>query len=268
MQDDGWEVPNKINSWKNPPKLKKVSTSLADYKGNLADLPDGIEVISVTEPVDMDEKLSAYEDKEDDNDYNVSSDDDSSPEVKVVNKRILHQKPGDSSVSTSNSDDDSDSSSDQKKPAKNEGEDKIKPAFKRQKTSQRTSPTKASATQNVSVLPEDYAALLPRMCMNFGTEPYFNFMLGKFALGVANDAIIAFCYAYNLNEIPEKIFVGYEPFFGVLKIYTIGVEKHMKYFQLLKDSKYAPYLYVCYSFDIHYIKLSFFCFFFISHIFI
>eukprot|EP00978_Attheya_sp_CCMP212_P026962 scaffold89747_cov26-Attheya_sp.AAC.1 len=46
MQEAGWEAPDQIKSLKNPPKLQMSSTSLADFKGNLADVPDGNKIIS------------------------------------------------------------------------------------------------------------------------------------------------------------------------------------------------------------------------------
>jgi hypothetical protein len=169
---------------------------------------------------------------------------------------------------SSNSDSDSDSDSDKKASGKrkkieaNKGQapKKKKPkqstsasASAQKKKPKQSKSTAASAMQRPSVAQVDYGALLPRMAMTFGTELFLNFMLGKFPVHVSNDDILGFCYAYNLNEIPEKVFMGYEPFFGALKIYTLGVEKHMKYFQLLKDSKYTSYLYIYYAFVIHHI---------------
>eukprot|EP00978_Attheya_sp_CCMP212_P025770 scaffold83540_cov58-Attheya_sp.AAC.1 len=225
------------------------STSLADFKGNLADVPDENEIISVKEQADDKEEVFSSDEKEVvSNESDSSSDDDSAPklEPKVDSKKLLRpptnrqiQVPTRDTLSvSSNSDSDSDNRSNKKLPAKRNVEENIDQASKRQKTNQPRS-TAASAMQSTSVAHVDYAALLPIMSMNFGTEFFSNFMPGKFPIGVSNDAIIGFCYAYNFNEIPEKVFVGYEPFFGALKIYTIGVEKHMKYFQLLKDNQHA-----------------------------
>eukprot|EP00978_Attheya_sp_CCMP212_P014575 scaffold37203_cov55-Attheya_sp.AAC.1 len=196
-----------------------------------------------------DELSSSYEKEVIANESELSSDDDSAPELDSPTRphaspsRGIQVLPTDTVSVSSNSESDSDNRSDKKPRAvctssKREVEENLDQASKRQKKNQPTSAA-ASATQSTSVAHVDYEALVPIMSMNFGTEPFTNFMRGKFPIDVSNDAIAGFCYAYNFNEIQEKVFLGYEPFFGALKIYTIGVEKHMKYFQLLKDNQHT-----------------------------
>eukprot|EP00978_Attheya_sp_CCMP212_P033623 scaffold136638_cov58-Attheya_sp.AAC.2 len=247
ITEAGWEVPDKIRSFKTPAKVKASSTPLVDYKGNLADIPDGNEDISVEGQVDNnDDASSSHESVVGANATDLSSDDDSAPEV--VDQKLQRSTsippskvPSKATKSvSSNSESESDSESDSvascdKKPAavshsaKRVTVIKLPQKPKRQKTQ-----AKASTTQSTSVVHVDYSALLPYMSMNFGTKPFMNIMLGKFPDHVSNDGIIGFCFAYNLKEIPKKVFLGYEPFLGALKIYTTGVDKHMKYFQLLK----------------------------------
>jgi hypothetical protein len=277
MQEAGWEVPDQIKSLKNPPKLRMSSASLADFKGNPADIPDGNEIINA----DDEEEVYLNDEKDDvANALDVSSDDDSAPTPKKQKHRQGSPRRPDKVTTkdtysvSSTSDSDSDNRSNKKPPAKREDDKKppaksedernillptkrvveanIDPASKRQKLKPPASAA-ASAVQSSSAAPVDYAALLPHMSFNFGTELFLNFMLGKFPIHVSNDDIMGLCYAYNFKEIPAEVFVGYEPFLGALQIYTIGVEKHMRYFELLKDSKYASYLYICYAFVLYHI---------------
>eukprot|EP00978_Attheya_sp_CCMP212_P023009 scaffold69622_cov30-Attheya_sp.AAC.1 len=249
MQEAGWEVPDQIKSFKNPPKLRMSSASLADFKGNPADIPDGYEIINEKEDADDKEEVYSNDEKDDvANASDVSSDDDSAP--KCGQSRSDKGTTKETFSVSSTSDSDSDDRSDKKPPAKREDEIKIllhgkrvveaniDQASKRQKLNPPISAA-ASAVKSSSAAQVDYPALLPLISLNFGTESFLNFMLGKFPINVSNDDIMGLCYAYNFDEIPEEVFVGYEPFFGALQIYTIGVEKHMKYFQLLNDNLHS-----------------------------
>eukprot|EP00978_Attheya_sp_CCMP212_P015789 scaffold40880_cov53-Attheya_sp.AAC.2 len=131
MQEAGWEVPDQIKSLKNPPKLKMSSTSLADFKGNLADVPDGNEIISVKEQADnKDEVFSSDEKEVVSNESESSSDDDSAPKLahKLDSQKLLRPPPSrqiqvltrDTASVSSNSDSDSDNRSDKKPRAKRE----------------------------------------------------------------------------------------------------------------------------------------------------
>eukprot|EP00978_Attheya_sp_CCMP212_P034935 scaffold149423_cov60-Attheya_sp.AAC.3 len=195
------------------------STLLSDYKGNLADIPGGNEDISVEGQADSNDDASTSNEMEVvANPTGNSSDDDSAPKLDVKpprskpNRQITAHTEAVKSVS-SNSDSDSDSiASGDKKPraepvmtkrargvsseefSKAEKAKKNARVPKKQRMSLPTSVT-ASAMQSTSVAHVDYSAMLPKMSMSFGTEPFMNVML--------------------------------------------GVDKHMKYFQLLKDSRYA-----------------------------
>eukprot|EP00978_Attheya_sp_CCMP212_P007782 scaffold18124_cov31-Attheya_sp.AAC.1 len=65
MQEAGWEVPDQIKLLKNPPKLRMSSASLADFKGNPADIPDGNEIISEKEDADDKEEVYSSDEKKD-----------------------------------------------------------------------------------------------------------------------------------------------------------------------------------------------------------
>eukprot|EP00978_Attheya_sp_CCMP212_P034460 scaffold144351_cov24-Attheya_sp.AAC.1 len=96
MQEAGWEVPDQIKSLKNPPKLRMSAASLADFKGNPADIPDGNEIINEKEDADDKEEVYSNDEKDDvANESDVSSDDDSAPKCgpKAVNKKHRHVSP-------------------------------------------------------------------------------------------------------------------------------------------------------------------------------
>eukprot|EP00978_Attheya_sp_CCMP212_P042776 scaffold266760_cov35-Attheya_sp.AAC.1 len=147
------------------------SASLADFKGNPADIPDGNEIISVKEQADDKEEVSSSDEKEGvANASELSSDDDSAPKFahKAENKKHRHFSPSrlnkeitrETLSVSSNSDSDSDNRSDKKPPTKREDEiiklpgkrevkANIDQASKRQKPNQPTSAA-ASAVQSSS----------------------------------------------------------------------------------------------------------------------
>eukprot|EP00978_Attheya_sp_CCMP212_P041932 scaffold247293_cov24-Attheya_sp.AAC.1 len=79
------------------------SASLADFKGNPADVPDGNEIISEKEDTDDKEEVYSSDEKEDvANASEVSSDDDSAPKCapKAENKKHRHVSPSRSDKAT------------------------------------------------------------------------------------------------------------------------------------------------------------------------
>jgi hypothetical protein len=274
MEDDGFVVPDKINSLKLPVRgKKKTSNKLIGAMASYADVPDGFEAFESEDKEEgyndyeahpeaskiSSEKTSSLSEKDVPREYFTDFQEDTSDSNPDIDFKKTSSGYNDSS-SSSESDSNEEKSIDKKRRnRKNQdtsesesNEDKyITKKRGNRKKSESSVPKKKPRVTTVDVaMNVDVTAMLPLLTFDFESDAFLYTVLGKFSDEVSDSSIIAFCDLYNTKKIANEILSSHEPFFGALKIRTLGIESFTEFFRLLEQCKYI-HLYIFYLQCIH-----------------
>lgn len=236
-------MPDKIASMKLPGRIKKASTKLINVEVGYENVPGGSEAY-----------LS-----EDANDTG-SGENDHEHDHGVVHTPVEKKSPGKfeyigkSREDTSNSDSNysrgkdgsssssSESNSDDESETGVEVENNVTSSSKSQKRDQPDTAEGVQSNKKPRAMKVDNGAvlsILPPFTFDFHSESFRDILIGKFPDDVSDSEITEFCNLYNTKQMPKDVLATYEPFFGALKIRTLGMESYSELFYLLENCKYT-----------------------------